>query len=98
MKITYANRKIEKVCTNHTAAVRAHGVRMAEKIAQCIFAIAAAETVESLVKRGLYRCHALKQDRKGQYAMDLVHPYRLVFEIHGEEIEIANILEVIDYH
>lgn len=30
--------------------------------------------------------------------MDLVHPYRLVFEKNGDEIQIANILEIIDYH
>lgn len=30
--------------------------------------------------------------------MDLVHPYRLVFEKQGNEIQIANILEITDYH
>ena len=38
------------------------------------------------------RCHALKGNRKGQYAVDLEHPYRLVFTKHGNEIEIAHIL------
>lgn len=28
----------------------------------------------------------------------LVHPYRLVFEKNGEEIQIANIIEIVDYH
>lgn len=32
------------------------------------------------------------------HAMDLVHPYRLVFEKNGTEIQIANILEIVDYH
>lgn len=30
--------------------------------------------------------------------MDLVHPYRLVFEKIGLEIQIVNILEIDDYH
>ncbi len=30
--------------------------------------------------------------------MDLIHPFRLVFEKKGEEIQIANILEIVDYH
>ncbi|OKZ58234.1 MAG: plasmid maintenance system killer protein [Clostridiales bacterium 44_9] len=34
----------------------------------------------------------------GQFAVDLVHPYRLVFEKNGEEIQIANIIEIVDYH
>lgn len=30
--------------------------------------------------------------------MDLVHPYRLVFEKIGNEIQIANVMEIVDYH
>ena len=30
--------------------------------------------------------------------MDLIHPFRLVFEKKGEEIQSANILEIVDYH
>lgn len=37
-------------------------------------------------------------NRKGQYAVDLVHPYRLIFEKHGNEIQIAHIMEIVDYH
>ena len=44
------------------------------------------------------RCHKLKHDRTGTYAVDLTHPYRLVFEVKEDEIQIANILEVVDYH
>lgn len=40
----------------------------------------------------------IAQNRKGQYAVDLVHPYRLVFEKNGDEIQIVNILEIVDYH
>lgn len=36
--------------------------------------------------------------RQNQYAVDLVHPYRLVFEKQGELIQIANIIEIVDYH
>ena len=43
-------------------------------------------------------CHPLKGNRKNQFAVDLVHPYRLVFEKKGTEIQIANIIEIIDYH
>ena len=43
-------------------------------------------------------CHPLTGDRNGQFAVDLVHPYRLVFEKNGEEIQIANIIEIVDYH
>ena len=33
-----------------------------------------------------------------QYAVDLVHPYRLVFEKVEDQIQIVSITEIIDYH
>ena len=71
---------------------------MAEKIDMRIGEISASDTVEMLIQFRIGRCHPLMQNRKGQYAMDLVHPYRLVFEKNGNEIQIANILEIVDYH
>ena len=44
------------------------------------------------------RCHLLKGDRANQYAMDLSQPYRLIFTKQGEEIQIAEIQEIVDYH
>lgn len=32
------------------------------------------------------RCHELTGDRKGQLAIDLVHPHRLIFEVANEPI------------
>ena len=71
---------------------------MAEKIDMRIGEISAADTVEMMIQFRIGRCHPLTQDRKGQYAVDLIHPYRLVFEKNGNEIQIANILEIVDYH
>ena len=51
-----------------------------------------------MVQFKIGRCHLLKGDRKNQYAVDLIHPYRLVFEKKGNEIQIAFILEIVDYH
>jgi plasmid maintenance system killer protein len=57
------------------------------------------------------RCHALKTDRRGQWAMDLDHPKRLVFEPFGEPLPLLPdgrldvvrvtaivINEIVDYH
>lgn len=98
MDITYKNNKIKKVCTDAKAAERTYGQEMADKIHQRIDEIGAADTVEMMIQFHIGRCHPLKQNRKGQYAVDLVHPYRLVFEKHDDEIQIANILEIVDYH
>ena len=71
---------------------------MAEKIAQRIGELQMIGTVEMLVQFSTGRCHPLKGDRKGEYAMDLVHPYRLVFEKEGDRIQIARIISIEDYH
>lgn len=98
MEITYKNKKIKDVCQNYTKAVKAYGENIAEKIHLRVMQIEAAESVEFMMSHNIGRCHKLKNNRKGEYAVDLAHPYRLVFEVKGEEIEIAKILEVVDYH
>ena len=98
MEITYKNKKIEKVCTDAKAAEKTYGREMAEKIHHRIDEIVAADTVEMMMQFHIGRCHPLTQNRKGQYAVDLIHPYRLVFEKNGGEIQIAKILEIVDYH
>ncbi len=98
MEITYKNKKIMRICTEAQYAEKKHGYEMAEKIQQRIYEISYADSVEYLIKYHIGRCHALSQNRKGQYAVDLVHPYRLVFEKKGKEIQIANIIEIVDYH
>ena len=98
MKITYKTRKIEKVCTIASEAEKKYGSEMAEKIHQRIDEIDASDTVEEMVQFHIGRCHLLKGNRKGQYAMDLVHPYRLIFEKTGDIIQIANVMEIVDYH
>ena len=80
------------------AGIFTYSQEMADKIHQRIDEIGAADSVEMMIQFHIGRCHPLKQNRKGQYAMDLVHPYRLVFEKNGDEIQIANILEIVDYH
>ena len=71
---------------------------MAERIQMRISEISAVDTVEMLIRFHIGRCHPLTNNRKGQYAMDLVHPYRLIFEKHGDEIQIAHIMKIVDYH
>ena len=57
------------------------------------------------------RRHMLRGGRMGQYAVDLVHPYRLIFEpnhdpvprlpdggVNLEEVTSITIIEVSDYH
>ena len=80
MEISYKNKKIQKVCTDVSFSDRIYGKEMSERIHMRMSEIEAADTVEFLIKYHIGRCHPLTNNRKGQYALDLVHPYRLVFE------------------
>ena len=82
MRITYKSKKIEKVCTVASEAEKKYGLEMAAKIHQRIDEISSADTIEEMV----------------QYAVDLVQPNRLVFQKEGDEIQIAKIMEIVDYH
>ncbi|CUH93791.1 type II toxin-antitoxin system RelE/ParE family toxin [Herbinix luporum] len=98
LHIKYRTKKLEKICTNANEAEKKLGKRMAEKLHHRIDEISAAPSVEIMLQFGIGRCHPLKGNRKSQYAVDLLHPYRLVFEKIGNEIQIANIIEIVNYH
>ena len=67
---------------------------MAEKIHQRIDEIKAATSVDMLIQFSIGRCHQLQGNRKGEYAMDLVHPYRLVFENNDKAIQFVKIINI----
>ncbi len=98
MEIEYKNRQICRICEDMAAAQKKHGLRMAEKINQRIGEIRAADSVEQMIKFGIGDCHPLHQDRRGQYAVSLVQPYRLIFEQKDSKIQIVTINEIVNYH
>jgi proteic killer suppression protein len=98
LQIEYKNRSLEKICTNAEEAEKKHGLRMAEIIHERIDQITAFDSVGMLIQFRIGRCHPLKGKRKNQYAMDLIHPFRLIFEKKGEDIQIVKIVDIADYH
>ena len=98
LEIEYKNKRIKQICTNASVAERKYGLRMAVKIQQRIGEIQNADNVEQMIRFGVGRCHPLHGEMKGLYAVDLVHPHRMVFRKKSKGLEIAVIEEVIDYH
>mgnify|MGYP003467937530 CR=1 FL=1 len=86
------------MCTDAQVATRKYGPEMAELIHQRIGEMEAADSVEFMIKYRIGRCHPLQGNRKGEYAVDLIHPRRLVFTKKGDEIQIARVIEIVDYH
>lgn len=108
MYIIFKDNKLEKLTTARSPSklIQTYGNENARLIVKRLNEIQEAPDIGFLVKNRIGRCHPLKGDRNGQFAMDLKHPFRLVFEPHygdGQEaewqtVENVAILEVTDYH
>lgn len=111
MEIAFGSRKMEKLC-NSTKEMRAKlGDRGARLLQQRLAEIKAADTLEDLGKVPGARCHELAADRKGQLAVDLVHPRRLIFVadhnplpekpdggLDWQKVTRVLVVETVDYH
>jgi proteic killer suppression protein len=71
---------------------------MAGKISQRMQELRSADNVEMLLQFSIGRCHKLKGNKKGEYAMDLVHPYRLIFIKKESILQFVKIRRIEDYH
>ena len=98
MVVTCASRSLERIRTDFSKSVREYGESIAQKLYQRLNEIRAADTVELMIQNQIGRCHGLEGSRKGQYSVDLAQPYRLIFTVNGEKVQIAKIIEITDYH
>lgn len=98
MKIKYRTNKLRKCCTDLSIANKQYGKDIAIKLKMRLMELEAADNFEFLIINKMGNCHMLKGDRLGQYAMNLAQPYRLILEKHGDTIQIAEIVEIVDYH
>jgi proteic killer suppression protein len=71
---------------------------MAGKIAQRISEISNAPDVTFIVRYHVGNCHPLHGDRKSEFAMDLVQPFRLVFIEKDKVAHLVRITSIEDYH
>lgn len=97
MDIDFKNKAIEKICTNASVAIKKYGIEMAERIQMRIKQIKASDSVDQMIQYKIGRCHGLQGNRKNQFAVDLIHPYRLIFMKNGSSIQVL-IIEITDYH
>lgn len=111
MDIAFRTRKLEKTLNSAEALQKAYGARMARAIMNRLAVLKAARTLALVPTTPPDRRHQLRGDRDEQFAVDLVHPRRLVFEanhdplprkddggIDVEQVTAITIIDVIDYH
>lgn len=80
MRISFEKKKLQTVCNNLKSMQAAYGKDMAAKLGQRLADLHAATTLADMSHLPPARCHLLTGDRKGQFSVDLVHPYRLIFK------------------
>jgi len=110
MVIIVINKKLRKILENKNEIRKKYGTEMADKIMQRIDDIKCAENLKILMKLP-GKHHPLTGDRNGQFACDLVQPYRLIYKPGNDplpinddgmliysKITIVEILEIVDYH
>lgn len=92
-------------------ADRRWGAENARKIRQRLEDLAAFACLADVPGWPPFRCHPLKGQRQGQYAVDVKHPFRLVFEpdhdplprledggLDLRRVTAIQVLSVEDYH
>lgn len=110
MEISFANRKLQKLCESEKELRRAYGSDGAKKVMRRLSDLRAAATLD--VMRNLPgRIHELDGDRAGELAIDLAGGRRLVIApTNGwpdekedgadvwAEVDAVQVLEIVDYH
>ena len=109
--IQYKDKKIKKRCENIKVAKKELGPECGELLLQRMYEIYQADSVAQLKTLPGPRCHMLKGNLYGKFAVDLKHPFRLIFEplekiekfkeedgIRFDLIKKIKIIEVKDYH
>lgn len=111
MEIAFGSRKMEKLCNSMKEMRAKLGDRGARLLQQRLAEIKAADTLDDLGKVPGARCHELTADRKGQLAVDLVHPRWLIFVpdhdplpakpdggLDWQKVTRVIVVETVDYH
>lgn len=94
MLVQFRKKKLEKCYLEAKEASRAFGAEVGKRYIQRIKLIKYTRNIDELKQLPGLRCHPLKGDREGQYAVNLNGFYRLIFTLNGEALEIVLIEEV----
>ena len=111
MDIAFRSRKLARTFSSASELRRTYGDPMARAIMNRLAVLRAAGTLALVPTTRPDRRHQLRGDRDEQFAVDLVHPRRLVFApnhdplprkddggIDIDRVTAITVLDVIDYH
>lgn len=94
MEIRFRTRALQRQYEVSAEAIRAYGEPVARKYILRVGIIKGARSIDELQRMPGLRCHELKGDRKGHWAINLTGFQRLIFTLEGKRLEIVCIEEV----
>lgn len=105
MNVLFGSKKLGKICNDAKACLRAYGSR-ASVLQRRLSQLRGAPNLGVFDKpplKSLTDFHPLNGDRKGQYAMSIGQPYRLILEPYDSGPTLADttsvmVSEIVDYH
>ncbi len=80
MDVYFNSKKLSKTLQSEKELNMAYGVENAKKIKQRLVELKASPNLKEVQNLPMARCHELSGNKKGQFAVDVKHPYRLIFE------------------
>lgn len=111
MIIYFKNRKLEKICNEGRAMKKKYGEKMSNKLQQRLFELNSASSLADISYLPPPRLHELTGNRSGQFSVDLIHPFRLIFISANSPVPLAEsggidkkrvteieIIDIIDTH
>ena len=94
MQVKFRTKQLQRCYESQKDAIQKWGADVARRYVQRIGILYAAETVEDLHRIPVLRCHPLKGNRHGQYALWLTARARLIVTFTGKTDTTAWIEEV----
>jgi len=94
VEVRFRTKKLRRKYESHVEAEKSYGKAVARQYISRINIIKESHDIKELCALPGLRCHQLKGDRQGQWAVKLTGFYRLIFTLEGEFLEIVRIEEV----
>ena len=111
MRIAFRTQRLAKTFSSDATLKREFGKKVMVAVRRRMAVLELAPALSDVPSSKPERLHLLSGQRKGQFAVDLVHPYRLVFKptstpvpqredggIDRSKVDAVTILQVVDYH
>ena len=111
LDIAFKTRNLAKICNTERTLKAKYGDPMAKTIMRRLVVLENARTLARVPTSKPERRHQLTGNRSGQYAVDLVQPYRLIFVpdhdplprlddggIDTDQVTAIKVMGITDYH